>query len=828
MKNLGFGRNCHSAITPRGLCVAMFLRVCTLALAAMLAPVAVAQSPVPLAEVERIAALPEAEQERPANQKQLQAWFNYMVPRWVHALDGFAVGSLVHNGNSDTLRGQMSLQPGGRPDWRVIWRTMASGPTKEPDEPFYFPKGKVALYFESSDPTLQATAWHETQHGLLGRAPLLSRGNFISNYFDASSPEHLYLEAFAQKTCEWLLRLNRPLPDANFEAMVQEAAALENAYRAKGPITLDLEHTVWQKANQAWKKAAPKIKHVAGLPDSMRQEYRKLAGVEAPSVEEVVKFYMTGGVKQPNGVGIRVPKWVMVTDPMLAIVAIDEKTSAKKSALAGGILRQHFEVCPIYFDFRTQNPHAMRPPTLRGRLTLALETDDDDATLALALGNHTLPGIPGPGGPSLRRFQVDLSTLQSELAKGAYFHITFAHRHPERVSGKKTFKLSVKYEDPADALGIRVFDSSAAMFWVDVTGGPLPAATLAKAGGKSGNAGSTLAPASVRRMLDVSGFAWVSWDQVASFDGESKGNGWREWGTLGGSIQIPEGNSFAAKSNAGRYAVEVSGEITPDQVVWLKIKGVSLPAAAFKESFELEIRGLPVVQGQAGDYQALARPTESVIPRDVGRFVARADFERIFPNGSRQKLAAADWDHRTGPWRNLPDSPNAQASFLNVRVSWINQRNEPAGPPTLPAQPTISSTLRTEPPPPSAQPPNNDPPVPGEIVPIVKPPVDVQVTNAPLRVGRIWRVTEYHEDIWQAVWTLRGDLRTFDCVWTNQRTGGIYKGLARLVSVQGNRVTVSRDELKLTYTGVIGAAGNTIPRGTRNDFSGKQYWTAEW
>jgi hypothetical protein len=104
MKNLGFSRSCRSTITRHDLNLAMLVRVCTLTLTAILTPAAVAQSPVPLAEVERISYLNAPKQEQLENQRKMQAWFIYRVARWITVVDHHPVGSLVHNGKLQALR----------------------------------------------------------------------------------------------------------------------------------------------------------------------------------------------------------------------------------------------------------------------------------------------------------------------------------------------------------------------------------------------------------------------------------------------------------------------------------------------------------------------------------------------------------------------------------------------------------------------------------------------------------------------------------------------------------------------------------------------------
>jgi hypothetical protein len=175
-------------------------------------------------------------------------------------------------------------------------------------------------------------------------------------------------------------------------------------------------------------------------------------------------------------------------------------------------------------------------------------------------------------------------------------------------------------------------------------------------------------PTTRKRQLRVTGFAWVSWDQVVQYDGIAWGSRWLEWGTQSYDLPIPDGGSFSLKVREARYDMTISAELNASQVVWLKMQGRSIPGMPIKEFWEFELRGLPVVPGDPTLYQAAASPLVSVVPKDVARFVTKATYERVFPDGTRQVLSNANWNHRTGPWATLPESPNAQCSFVSVKI----------------------------------------------------------------------------------------------------------------------------------------------------------------
>ncbi|MBK7292550.1 MAG: FHA domain-containing protein [Holophagaceae bacterium] len=181
----------------------------------------------------------------------------------------------------------------------------------------------------------------------------------------------------------------------------------------------------------------------------------------------------------------------------------------------------------------------------------------------------------------------------------------------------------------------------------------------------------------VRRLLRVTAFGWASWDRVAQWNGVAWGSRWMEWGTHGEDIAVPDSGSFSITRWAGGYDLTLQGELTPTQVVSLRIQGRRAVPGDIQETWEVVIRGLPVVPGDPTLYQAMATPQASVVPKDVARFIAKATYERTFPNGERQTLAGVNWTHRTGPWATLPDSPNAQCAYVSVKTQRVNARNEP-------------------------------------------------------------------------------------------------------------------------------------------------------
>ena len=448
-----------------------------------------------VAELQRLARLPEARQRDNAVQTRLTAWFLHRVQVFQTILAPHAVGSLVNLGDFAAYRRRMALM-GGDPSWVVIF-AQGRSPQKEPGEPFWMPGDNSAFstYAQPSTMETEATCWHEVQHGLLA-------GHTIQPQpYGSEHEEHVYIELLAERTVSWLLALNGRL---EFETRVREAAARAAEYTARGAtITLDVERNLWAATNKAWRSAWPKPSGIpAALPETWRQEYRTFAGVAIPTVEEVIGFYMAGGVKDTRNVPIRVPEWVMNSNPLLAAVGLVHDPRSSTSEAKSGVLRHRFTFTPRGLHYAPGGQRRFDPVT-RGTLVVKLDTDDDNVTLGLALGGRSLAGISGPGGASLRRFAVSLATVKAELDAQTPFTVTLNHRHPEQVSGKKTFQIGVEYADAPDAGGERFFQSSKALFWVDVTGpaSPAPSPAAPKPGAPTSGAPASASTGGERWVL---------------------------------------------------------------------------------------------------------------------------------------------------------------------------------------------------------------------------------------------------------------------------------------------------------------------------------------
>jgi hypothetical protein len=446
-------------------CLSLSITALTLALATLAppAPPIPTLGPLTFSEMQRIAALPEAEQLRSAHQKRLQEWFLFHIDRFQTQLSGTAIGSQVRLGDLAAYRRRFPPPTGGGgEDWSIVWVDTNLGPTKHRGEPFRLPRDKVDLYYKAGNPKTRATAWHEVQHGVLCEHELSAPGLL------GGHREHFYTDSYAEPTVEWLARLTGAL---RFEELVRRASEEAEAYRARGEaVTFEVEHHLWSQVHTAWRMAWPITASIRGLSDSLRDEYRMLGGVEVPAVEDVIRFYMEGGIRSVRGSRITVPEWVLNPDPVRATVEIRHDPRLDVREVRGGLLshRFAFRLEEVY-----RSPGAAifsRRKVTRGTLTIQLETEDDPATLAVGLGARKITGIPVAGAASLRRFSLPLDSLKAEILRDQPFSITFVHRHPEQVQGTRTFKVVADFNDRADASGPALYHPSRAAFWIDLQG----------------------------------------------------------------------------------------------------------------------------------------------------------------------------------------------------------------------------------------------------------------------------------------------------------------------------------------------------------------------
>jgi len=691
--------------------------------------------------------LSETAQLDPAVQARYQTWFLKRVEEFVNMLNATAIGQTVHLGDMAVIRGRFG-PPAGAGDWTIVWRNQNGlGPTKEPGEPFYFPTDAAQggyIYFEPDKALVElvATCWHEVQHGFLAGASLSAPG------FHAADQEHFYIEGLAQNTTEWLWWLAIRL---KFEDLAREAAAAMAEYETRGEtLTYAAERHLWAKAHAAWRQAWDKTRSPGKTivsPDSpLLDEYERLAGVRVPAVEEVIRFYMSGGVKDKTGQPIRVPEWVMVENPVRAVVIIDktpgseERTPPEK----GGSLRHSFEISVREITRPPGRPTWVRRPVDRGTLTCLLDTDDDDALLTVHLAGQRLAGVAGPGGPSGRMIHVSLAHHKTALQKNTPLRVTFVHGQPASIRGKKAYRIVVTYEDdPTSSAGSGelLYHSSEAVYWIDVTG---KAGQATPAGGTGTGSGSVTGASTGGP--STAGAAAGRWVMT------------RHWTTQYHTTHRPS-FGFGLKPGNGQARTSItipdrSGPITttfhfqwdrpPDVIPWYSSSdppvtitatvtgidwpGMNIGTVAAAMEFYSGHRRDPAPEANLISHRDF-RGEKSISRKDVEAGKAHLPFTQTFAWNFPHHLGSPEEGRQIITVRMIGTiSGGSTVIHAHYEYTW-----EPGAPPAAPAETTgeVTSELREEPAPEPTPDPalDNEPPRKGEVVPVVR--VEPKVTPPP-------------------------------------------------------------------------------------------------
>lgn len=438
-------------------------------------PLLSSAAPVDRAEVRRISLLPEAEQRRPANQAVLQQWFFPRVTEFQEVLSGTSVGSLVRLGDLAAWKRRF-VPPGGAGDWLIVWEVRSKGPTKERGEPFYFPSNAFDTYFSGEESL--TTNWHEVQHGLLADFSL------SAPRFWAADQEHYYVEDHVQNVVLWLQWLTKK---DRFEQFVREAGAKADELRDRGvAIDLAAERSLWANARAAWLARFGPARLVRTPPPPLRAEYERITGVKAPSVEEVIAFYMRGGVRKEKGAPIPVPEWVLTSDEIRGSVAIEHDRAQDVIEARPEVARYRFALRVVDPRMPPGAPMRVVRPVTRGVLVLKLESDDDAARIDVSAGGKPVAGMPVANGTSGRRAEVDFRKLAGGLRPGGFLDVTFTRPSPRTLRAKSSYRVVAEYLDSGTPADPAVYHPSRAVVFVDVT--PPQAAGAAGAPAAGGGA----------------------------------------------------------------------------------------------------------------------------------------------------------------------------------------------------------------------------------------------------------------------------------------------------------------------------------------------------
>lgn len=368
--------------------------------------------PVDLAELKRLATLPEAGQRALPNQTRLQRWFFDNVRAYHEAIRLSALGrsSLVNAGPPASPPGgeyrSTFAPPAGKGTCVILFSDGVDVATTWDDgSAIEFPRANISITGASD-----STCWHESLHVLINRRPLSVRVEDFGRVSQLSmskdrreAQEHVHIELVAERTTSWM----RSLLQYEKEA-VAAAELLDGLKRQKLVVNWETENFVWAKARAAWQAAWSRGgNRIPRIPSPAREEFDQPTATRFPTPEEAVGFYMSGDFKAPAGTklagqGIRVPKWVMwPSDASMPVIieAVNQRGPDEK----GGVFSASFGL--TFSEARLQ----AHPPVTRGKAFITLETDDPSARISVSVGGKPIPASDPRPGSSYRQFVVNLA-----------------------------------------------------------------------------------------------------------------------------------------------------------------------------------------------------------------------------------------------------------------------------------------------------------------------------------------------------------------------------------------------------------------------------------
>jgi tetratricopeptide (TPR) repeat protein len=438
---------------------------------------------VNLPELTALSKLPKADQLRPANQARLQNWFFQQVGAYHDRIRATALGSspLVNVGPPARPPGGVYsttfAAPSGRGGYVLFWSDDVRSPTTWSDGVnLELPRSGLSL-----DAGTPSTCWHESLHAIMNPLTLGVRVEDFAPVASLSAAgdrgeaqQHLYIEAFAEKTADWIIRL------AGFErTAVAAAERLEELRRQGTVINFEIESFAWAEAQAAWQTRWDSVgKYIKRLPKPVKDEYEQATSTRFPSAEEVIGFYMGGDFKAPAGSklagkAIKIPKWVLWPQPGLMPVVM-EKRDVRVPELKG-------ETWNTSFGIRFLEPRFQRhPPVTRGQVTLTLRSDDPTARITVSYRGRSVQPSPPASGSSWRRFIVKLEASGGNpgASEEEPIHVTVAVKNTPRSSSAKEQALAVHaaYRDDLSqpASSRHLYQDTEGVFLVKIPSSALP------------------------------------------------------------------------------------------------------------------------------------------------------------------------------------------------------------------------------------------------------------------------------------------------------------------------------------------------------------------
>ncbi len=439
--------------------------------------------------LELLGQTPREQQRAAANQAFLQGWLRRSAMLYLHRLDALACRDLFSLGEEARFMGAIGNSDGT--DHNLVFLDGAGAPSHLDSGPYVFPSDTFRAYFPATEE--KSTWWHEVNHALLDVAGVgvVPAGHGASldnageaqgvgaNFHFSSDDHHVLVEGVGQRGAEAYAEL------LAFEDAARRADRAESEAMAQGrdPSEYALQRQLWGEAHQRFSGFLSRLKKVATLAPADLAAYRGATGVFFSDAATVAEFYRQGGLKRSERgelTSLSPPAWVFYPDLLLMPVQVlvqsargqdlEQPGATLDAKVKDDVYRLEFQVrvrARGSAARRTGNAGANRllgGIVGQGHLRVQVVEDDDLAGLALSSRRGNLAGLDGPGGPSVRLFDVDLSVPSTQPIT-----IAFSRRKVSKVTKPTTFHVKLDY---ADAAQERRYDMASAQvaFTVGVGG----------------------------------------------------------------------------------------------------------------------------------------------------------------------------------------------------------------------------------------------------------------------------------------------------------------------------------------------------------------------
>jgi hypothetical protein len=375
--------------------------------------------------IQGLALLPSIIQTQEPCQKPLRRWFLARVREYAQTLVDTHLGQAVPGiivMDELASRATTLLSPPSGPGVTILFNAAHTARVPEKGPPrVEFPWNGAAEYIDGFSGL--NTCWHEIQHVLFMQAENPGKALWldISAWNRFRKPplddyiDHVYIEALAEHTIEWLdLLLHDKTKLGNGAGLGFERKAIAAGSRARElsragtPPDYFVEHALWAQAHDAWVRGWDRARLIAPLPPDAKAVYQEITGVRIGAIQEVIHFFTRGGLITPDGDPILVPPWVLMRgitrSPVLVEIEPDPAIITRFAHFHDTHnLHHHHHPAPIpavgfrllrHFRFKSHNS----PFLNRGVLTIRLQKPDAKHLLTAVIsgsGCQRLAHTPG-------------------------------------------------------------------------------------------------------------------------------------------------------------------------------------------------------------------------------------------------------------------------------------------------------------------------------------------------------------------------------------------------------------------------------------------------